>query len=107
MLLANQDILAAKDCIEERSIYFSEGKDSCGSCMGWRERGIFPSGALQQELTLHFSHAATGGQPEGGSRPHRSPKTGTKGGRWKHKERRLRISSEVQLRGEQAAGELL
>lgn len=79
VLPANQHILAAKDCVAERSIYFSEGKDSCGSCMGWREGGIFPSGALQQELTLHFSHAATGGQPEGGSRPHSSPKTGTKG----------------------------
>lgn len=35
------------------------------------------------------------------------PKNGDEGCRWRHKEGRLRISSEVQLRGEQAVGKLL
>lgn len=80
MLVPNQHIPAAKDGTEQSNFYFSEGRDN----YGLEERGIFTSDVpvtLQQELRLHFSHAATGGQPEGGSRPQTSPKNGA-GGSW-------------------------
>lgn len=63
-----------------RNISISEGKANCRGCAGRRERGHPPvSPGPSRELMLHFSLAATGGQPEGGSRPQSSPKNGAGG----------------------------
>lgn len=50
------------------------------------------------ELMMHFSLAATGGQPEGGSRPPTSPK------KWGW---RAQVKQQERSRGEWAAGKLL
>lgn len=57
-----------------------------------------------RELMLHFSLAATGGQPEGGSRPQSSPKNGDGGVRGSS---RSGAGALQQSRGERAAGRLL
>lgn len=61
-----------------------------------RRKGAPPSdgpGTLPAELMLHFLRAATGGQPEGGSRPQTPQKGGLGRGKVKQEEAMLRVRS--------------